>query len=330
MSNVIVVTTIFNATESIRLLSRLPGWQVYVAGDKKTPDNWNCPGVRYLSPADQSESGFRIAADLPWNHYCRKMIGYLTAMRAGASVIVDTDDDNLPKPNWHFPAFDTMAIQVSSNVGWVNVYAYFTRQRIWPRGYPLNLITREERGVASIGSAVSTVRVGIWQGLADEDPDVDAVYRLVDNTPCYFEEREPLVLPEGSICPFNSQNTAFRRELFALLYLPAFVTFRFTDILRGLVAQPIMWAAGYRLGFLGATVIQKRNPHDYMKDFESEIPCYLQGPKVVDVVRSAISVGASVPDNLQVAYEALHRAGIVSRDELGLLDAWIRDIEEVG
>ena len=41
------------------------------------------------------------------------------------------------------------------------------------------------------------------------------------------------------------------------MYLPTFVTFRFTDILRSYVAQPIMWNAGYRLGFTNATVTQK-------------------------------------------------------------------------
>ena len=58
-----------------------------------------------------------------------------------------------------------------------------------------------------------------------------------------------MVLGTGTMSPFNTQNTLIRKELFALLYLPTYVTFRFTDILRGLVAQPIMWAAGYALGF---------------------------------------------------------------------------------
>ena len=70
---------------------------------------------------------------------------------------------------------------------------------------------------------------------------------------------------------------------FALLYLPAHVTFRFTDILRGLVAQPILWAAGYQLGFTRATVVQERNPHELLEDFESESPGYLRVEKIVDI-----------------------------------------------
>jgi len=131
------------------------------------------------------------------------------------------------------------------------------------------------------------------------------------------------VLSPGTYCPFNSQNTFFRRETFPLLYLPAFVNFRFTDILRGLVAQPILWAAGYTLGFGHATVIQKRNPHDYLQDFESEIPCYLHPETIVELVSNAVSAEKSISANMIAAYEALHRANVVTERELKLLGSWL-------
>jgi len=117
-----------------------------------------------------------------------------------------------------------------------------------------------------------------------------------------------------------------RKELFPLLYLPTFVTFRFTDILRGLVAQPIMWGSGFQVGFIGATVVQKRNCHDYFKDFISEIPMYQHCERVVDIVAGAIRSECSIPDNLCIAYEALQKAGIVEKRELEVLEAWLRDI----
>ena len=184
----------------------------------------------------------------------------------------------------------------------------------------------ENGGSRDHGASEREVEVGVWQGLADGDPDVDAIYRLTCNLPCTFDEREPLVLGAGTLCPYNSQNTACRRELFALLYLPALVTFRFTDILRGLIAQPVMWAAGFRLGFLGATVFQDRNEHDYLRDFESEIPCYLETERVVDAVGGAVSGGASVAENLHSAYRALLDQKIVVADELRLLEVWLDDL----
>ena len=172
----------------------------------------------------------------------------------------------------------------------------------------------------------TATKIGIWQGLADSDPDVDAIYRLIDNTEVFFDKRSPVVLAEGTLCPFNSQNTAVRQELFPLLYLPAYVTFRFTDILRGLVAQPIMWAHGYRLGFTEATVLQVRNPHDYMKDFESEIPCYLHPNHVIAAVTRAIDKGNTVSENLRLAYAELAKENIVTAQEIELLDLWLADV----
>jgi len=130
------------------------------------------------------------------------------------------------------------------------------------------------------------------------DPDVDAIYRLTNNTPVYFDKRDKIVLEERTLCPFNSQNTFFRKETFPLLFLPAFVNFRFTDILRGLVAQPLLWSMGFKLGFGQATVIQKRNPHDYLKDFDSEIPCYLHTELITEIASKAISGGNSLSENI--------------------------------
>jgi hypothetical protein len=173
-------------------------------------------------------------------------------------------------------------------------------------------------------------RVGVWQGLADGDPDVDAIYRLVVGAPCVFGQRDPVVLGPGTLSPWNSQNTAIRRELFPLLYLPVTVTFRFTDILRGLVAQPIMALAGYQLGFLSATVVQERNPHDFMADFESEVPMYTQCRRVIELVEASVSASCSLPRNLEAAYEALAQQGIVAPRELTTLRAWLDELGGLG
>lgn len=324
--NYIVITSIFAPTEAVASFARQKDWRLIVVGDRKTPVDWHHDGVEFLSANMQENSGYEIAALLPWNHYCRKMVGYVHAVKAGAVAIVDTDDDNIAKTNWHVPEFSGAQLVTKPDLGFVNVYKNFTDMHIWPRGFPLNHITNENATVAQSEMTEKQIEVGVWQGLADGDPDVDAVYRLTSDQPCHFAERAPMVLADGTLCPFNSQNTAFRKELFALLYLPAFVTFRFTDILRGLVAQPIMWASGYNLGFLNATVFQARNPHDYLKDFESEIPCYLYPEKIIDVVQGRISSNNSVADNLYRAYEALHQHQIVTGEELPLLTAWLKDI----
>lgn len=318
----VVITSIFSPTRAISGFAGKKDWTVIVVGDKKTPKGWACDGVRYLAVNDQTVEKFSIASALPWNHYSRKMIGYLEAIWAGADIIVDTDDDNIPKLGWGILPFEGN-FQHSTEKGYVNIYRYFCDDPVWPRGFPLRHVLSDRQ----IGEFPDKASVGVWQFLADEDPDVDAVYRLVVNKAIYFKERNPLVLSPGAICPFNSQNTAFRKEVFPLLYLPAFVNFRFTDILRGLIAQPILWKFGYRLGFGSATVRQERNLHDFMEDLIDEIPMYIHCEGIVDEVDEAISDCETIADSLVVAYESLYDQGIVEVRELELLSLWLEDLK---
>lgn len=323
----IIITSIFNPTEAVFEFSKMKGYELIVVGDKKTPLDWNCENVEYISVEQQQNSDFKLAKVLPYNHYCRKMLGYLLAIKRKTEYIVDTDDDNIPKQNWSFPEFEGKFDFLNQESGFVNIYQLYTNQKIWPRGLPLSLINKKFELEKNIET--KECNVGIWQGLADEDPDVDAIYRLTCDIPCYFNERNPIVLKKGVVSPFNTQNTIIRKELFVLMYLPTYVTFRFTDILRGLVAQPIMWLYGYELGFVNATVVQKRNPHDYEKDFISELPMYQYCEKVIEIVSNSILKTESIENNLYLAYKALLLSNIVCDKEIDTLEAWLYDFKKL-
>jgi len=320
----IIITSIFPPTEAVCAFAKMDDYKLVVVGDKKTPKDWNCQNAVFLPVDDNSLlKETKLQYVLPYNHYCRKMLGYLYAIQQNAEIIIDTDDDNIPKPNWNFPDFVGNFSLYKDEQKFVNIYNYFTEQHIWARGLPLNAISRKT-DFSTVQTDFSNV--GIWQGLADEDPDVDAIYRLVFDKPCIFDKKPPIVLDKGVVSPFNTQNTSIRKELFPLLYLPVNVSFRFTDILRGLVAQPIMWLYGFRLGFISATVVQKRNPHDYFKDFLSEIPMYEHCEKSVELVEKVVTKNRSISDNLYEAYNELARYGIVPTNELPVLEAWLEDI----
>jgi len=325
MKKYIVITSIFSPTEAIVKFAHKTDYQLIIVGDKKTPENWYCTNADYISIKDQELFDFNLIKVLPYNHYSRKMVGYIKAIQEGADCIVDTDDDNIPKEEWMFLEFEQKYDCIPENKSFINIYQLYTTQKIWPRGLPLNLINKQFDLDHSL--LKKNCRVGIWQGLADEDPDVDAIYRLTDDTPCYFKKRDPLVLGKGTVSPFNTQNTMIRKELFPLMYLPTFVTFRFTDILRGLIAQPIMWLYDYQLGFINATVVQKRNPHDYMKDFISEIPMYQYSERIIELVISSISISKTIETNLYNTYIRLQKENIVCENELTALEAWLKDIE---
>jgi len=87
-----------------------------------------------------------------------------------------------------------------------------------------------------------------------------------------------------------------------------------------------MWLYGYKPGFTNATVIQKRNPHDYMKDFISEIPMYQYCERVVELVSQTISVSNSIESNLYNAYNSMLKESIVCDKEMITLETWLRDI----
>ena len=202
MKKSIVITSIFEPTEAVYAFSRFIDYRLIVVGDKKTPEKWYCDNVDFISIKNQNDSNYELVKVLPYNHYCRKMLGYLKAIQNGAEWIYDTDDDNIPKGNWGFPAFEGKYDNISENIGFINIYQLYTKQKIWPRGLPLSLINMNFQLEENI--KLNNCKIGIWQGLADEDPDVDAIYRLTTDTSCYFNEREPIVLGEKTISPFNT------------------------------------------------------------------------------------------------------------------------------
>ena len=312
----IVLTSIHPPTAQVEGLLRQPGWQTIFVADLKTPDFPIPEGLHRLSVEDQK--AVPLGAALPWNHYARKNLGYLHAMALGAARLFDTDDDNLPVEPWGpEPAGPPV---LAAGAKWINAYAHFGGGQVWPRGFPLERIGACE---APATRPAGDPTVAVWQGLVGGDPDVDAIFRLTRPDPVTFRDAPPLVLAAGSYCPFNSQNTLWSPRAFPYLYLPATVTFRFTDILRGLVAQRCFWAHGWSLGFQGATAWQERNPHDLLVDFRDELPCYLQAARVVQIL-DALPLGVQPAANLRACYGALAEAALVRREELPLVDLWLQ------
>jgi hypothetical protein len=210
------------------------------------------------------------------------------------------------------------------------VYRYFSDRMIWPRGFPLEAVRTDVPPADNL--PVVHVHAPIQQGLADENPDVDAIYRLLFPLPQSFGvRREPILVGRGSWCPFNSQNTTWFEEAFPLLYLPSTCSFRMTDIWRSYVAQRIAWENGWPVLFHNATVYQMRNEHDLMRDFNDETPGYLNNQRIgraLDALELREGANA-MADNMRACYGALHDLELVKPLELELLDAWIDDISSL-
>ena len=305
----------------------MANWQVVLVGDRKGPITVDDDRIAFLDLERQSGLGFEYAEHCPENHYARKNVGYLFAIAHGAELIAETDDDNLPLPGWGLnPDFSPANVRRAGGRRFFNAYRAFTDMHVWPRGFPLREILAapateaiEERGAAE---------VAVWQELADEDPDVDAIFRLTRGERISFRADERLVLEPGVYCPFNSQNTFWRRSAFAALFLPGRVSMRYCDILRGLVAQRLFWAHALRLGFGPATVRQMRNSHDLMRDFQEELPMYRDVEAVVDVLES-VTLQGSMGEGLVACYSALADAGLAPADEITAARAWHADLRRL-
>lgn len=325
----VVITTINRPTRAVVEIARdAPKLDAHfvLIGDEKSPADFAQQGAEYLDIAAQRASGFAFARIAPTRHYARKNIGYLAAIRAGATILVETDDDNIPLPEFWSPRALDQTGAVLRDTGWVNVYRYFSSTFIWPRGLPLENV--QDQGPSVDVLERRTLACPIQQGLADQNPDVDAIYRLLLPLPVDFDVRDPVLLSRGAWCPFNSQNTTWWPQAFPLLYLPTYCSFRMTDIWRSFVAQRICWANDWGISFHKSTVFQERNEHNLLRDFEEEIPGYLNNAKIRTTLE-ALDLPAGqdrIPENVRACFRALVELGVVGQGELELLDAWLADL----
>ncbi len=298
-----------------------------VIGDTKSPKEFHIDGCDYWNINLQTKLPFELAKIAPTKHYSRKNLGYLIAIKKGCSQIQETDDDNLPLEGFWDEKTAAPVSSLFTHTGWINVYSYFTNGFIWPRGYPLEELhkTQPEQRQPEL------LYCPIQQGLADGNPDVDAVYRLTNQLPIFFNLNQRLALAKNSWSPFNSQNTYWFKEAFPLLYLPSYCSFRMTDIWRSYVAQRIAWECGWSVLYHSPTVIQERNEHNLMGDFKDEISGYMNNLNICKELESLNLKGGVeyIFDNMVTCYEKLIDMRVVGSGEMILLNAWINDLNKI-
>jgi hypothetical protein len=322
----LVITSIAAPNEALKAFaakSKNHDIDFIVIGDTKSPDHFNLENCRFYSIVEQDKLNYKLAKILPKKHYSRKNIGYLLSSQY--DIILESDDDNFPKDDfWNKRNLNIKAKTVEDK-GWVNIYRSFSNSPIWPRGFPLELISTS---TPHLENDPAELICPIQQGLADENPDVDAVYRMCRELPINFDKRLPVAVGKNSWCPFNSQNTTWFKIAFPLLYLPSYCSFRMTDIWRSFIAQRIAWTCGWSVLFHNATVWQERNEHNLLKDFEDEIPGYLNNATIcrsledLDLANGIENIG----ENLFRCYSMMVEKNFVGKDEIPLVEAWISDL----
>jgi hypothetical protein len=327
----VVVTSIAQPNKALQQLAQScteRGHHFIVIGDQASPSDFHIDGCDFYSLKRQKEIDLKFAQICPQKHYARKNIGYLIAIRNGAPIIIETDDDNIPYQQFWDQRRQIHNVPVVENCGWVNVYRYFTQQNIWPRGFPLEHTQKQVPPYESLNTM--DINCPIQQGLADDNPDIDAIYRLILPLPQTFSKNRRVALTNGSWCPFNSQNTTWWPDAFELLYLPSYCSFRMTDTWRSFIAQAIASLNGWAVLFHEPTMRQERNEHNLLHDFKDEIPGYLHNSEICQALEALpLKPGVEkIADNLKVCYEKLISMSLIGDEELNLLDAWLEDIEQ--
>jgi hypothetical protein len=279
MKTAIVTTTINSPTEAIIAFANIAkarDWQFYIVGDKRTPDKEyeQMPekyrhNTVYLSPEWQETHYPELSGLIGWNCIQRRNMGFLAALKAGVDIIATVDDDNIPSGEWGTNILVNKTVEVERFAAKQAVFDPFSvtnHSQYWHRGFPVQLI--EEKNFVAIKPKKKRkvlVQADFWHGA----PDIDAICRITYGDPlCFFEIKVPFC--SDQIAPFNSQNTFLSSELFPEYFLFPGIG-RMDDIFAAYHIQHVFLDS---VIFGPASVYQRRNPHDFVKDMEQEMIGY--------------------------------------------------------
>lgn len=321
-----------------------------IVADIKTPDiksyfqkeynfyqtNYN-HSIIYLGVQDQMNHYPYLSNAIPWNHFGRKNIGYMYAIDSGAKKIWDFDDDNDGMVDLQQIQSNIRTVCQTENFN-LNPYMYFgVNETIsWPRGFPLDFILNKDSfNFQTCDSGNDFEKVAVVQSLANKQPDVDGMYRLTRKTPFDFtsspgDKLPNLILPNTVFTPFNAQATMWvdsSLDNLALLLLPTTVHGRVADIWRSYFTQWIYKHTNRRLAFSKPYIIQDRNVHNYLADFNSEHPLYLKSSALAKILNELeYDQNLSVKNNLINLYVEMYERRFIEKEDVNLVKVWLEHV----
>jgi hypothetical protein len=327
----VIITTINEPSETVLKHINNPEYDVIIVGDKKTPDSYKNLNCIYLDVPSQKRLFPELSEMIPYNHYCRKNLGYLYAIKKGYKIIYETDDDNVPYDNFdNVLKFDNLTMITETDNHWINIFKYFTNNAyIWPRGYPLSLLKKPTTFMIEN----TNKHPAIINGLIENDPDVDALFRIICNHQhtIQWEKNKRIMINNKNMCAFNTQNTFWLNpELFMCLLIPCSVSFRYCDILRGIINNIILKKTDNYMMYTSPNVVQNRNEHNLINDFKSEYEMYIHNEKILEYIENNTNNIENntnnienVKDLLLTIYNNLFINNVITHNDLTILNKWI-------
>ncbi|CAG2207074.1 unnamed protein product [Mytilus edulis] len=287
-----VVTTIFETSKAVRHIANYSDWCIIVVANIQTPNKHdylkNFPTERgrmkYLSVLEQSILYPLLSDVIPPNHFARKNIGYMYAIHHKAKFIWDFDDDN---------------------IGIVDIE---------------HLVNKDEKTHPTdcyIEDRSNTIQVGVIQSLANNQPDVDAIYRLTQNGPFNLSTKNSgQILCTNKYAPFNAQATLWISPAFLYMGLPNSVNERVSDIWRSYIAQYFLHKVNVSVAFTKPYVTRESNYHKLTTDYDDETVLYDKSYQLVQFLLNTIS------DDLSELYEKLYKRNFIEISDIQFIKAW--------
>lgn len=339
----VVITTIYlprilqDLADNIETYSRKNEVEVLVIGDVKTPPEtaefvakFALRGFHFeywdLQKQKQWLARFpELDRIIPTHSDNRRNVGYLMAYERGRECIIALDDDNFPTSEDYFAGHSHVGSirelpVVRAENGWYNICDLLEIEddhRVYPRGYPYKFRTSADpilHFYQSEGRVV--VNAGLWLG----DPDIDAVTRLNHPVNVTGIKKEIVALDRSTNCPFNTQNTAFHRDILPCYYyvmmghsIGGLTIDRYGDIWSSYFSRKVIDRMGDTVTFGLPVTIHNRHAHDLMKDLGQEYWGMVLTNQLVDILEEISLSGTTYSDcyrDLSIKLE-----GSISRNE---------------
>ena len=334
-----LITTTVNVPTVLALYRKLgPDVAFFVAADEKTPLEAyefcaSIPNCEIYSPDRQRDLGYACSELLGWNCVERRNIALLEAVKSKADIIVTVDDDNAGFDWGYFEkmndALDNarpwFGLKASSPTGWFDPGALLVPQTKH-RGFPISVPSRP------VFEPVIDAKIGVAQGLCLGDPDIDAVTRIATAPIIHSVSelgRAGIVVDNKCWTVFNTQNTAFIRELAPAMFQPP-GTGRYSDIYASLITQRVMRERGLHVHFGQPFIWQQRNQHDLIRDLRQEIDGMANVWKLAECLDGILmEVGASVADHTAQCITELHQNALINAIPAQCAMDFLSDMEKV-
>ena len=347
ISNKWIVMSVYHSPDSkfIELLKNVISWKIVIIGNNPVNDiKWkqleNKNNLIYLSLKDQLNLGYEIIKYIDYNSNSRKNIGYLYAIQHGATEIYEIDEGIIISDLKYLDnGFKNTLISyfLNNQSKMVNPFDYFGEKYIWPRGFRIQDIAKNDNNKYFIlNSSKLEIEPLIFQGLINGIPDVDSIFMQtridkINVININISNNYPLLYLPGNYIPINSKNTKYLYNIFPYLLIPNSINERISDIFRGYIMQRCAWSQN------GAVIYFSNSIYQYKLEYSNELN-FIKDKQIfynLDNLLNELNKKIKLEDNNPIEFffqiiKNLVNQGFLKQNNLELYESFIKDLLNIG